>query len=86
MVLTCILGFNIHICIGYHTRGEVISVLSLERRYHVLSRVSAASLECDNLFITYLCLYLELKPDYIFKLFILQVHFKMNSKLLFKIR
>ena len=56
-------------------RGEVISVLSLERRYHILSRVSAAnegqndivtraiklilpSLECDNLFITYLCLYI----------------------------
>ena len=31
------------ICIGYHTRGEVISVLSLERRYHILSRVSAAN-------------------------------------------
>ena len=35
-------------------------------------------LEYDNLFITYLCLYLEQKPDYIFKLFILRVHFKMN--------
>ena len=84
-------------------RGEVISVLSLERRYHILSRVSVAkegqnmyrnesdklilpSLECDNQFITYLCLYLEQKPDYIFKLFILRVHFKINSKLLFKIR
>ena len=44
------------------------------------------SLECDNLFITYLCLYLEQKPDDIFKLFILRVHFKMNSKLLLKIR
>ena len=32
-----------HICIGYHMRGEVISVLSLERRYHILSRVSAAN-------------------------------------------
>ena len=31
------------ICIGYHMRGEVISVLSLERRYHSLSRVSAAN-------------------------------------------
>ena len=29
--------------IGYHMRGEVISVLSLERRYHILSRVSAAN-------------------------------------------
>ena len=70
-------------------RGEVISVLSLEGRYHILSRVSAAkrgtkydivtraiklilpSLECDNLFITYLCLYQEQKLDYIFTLFIL---------------
>ena len=25
------------ICIGYHMRGEVISVLSLEGRYHILS-------------------------------------------------
>ena len=33
----------IYICIGYHMRGEVISVLSLERRYHILSRVSAAN-------------------------------------------
>ena len=34
----------IYVCIGYHMRGEVISeisVLSLERRYHILSRVSA---------------------------------------------
>ena len=65
-------------------RGEVISVLSLERRYHILSRVSAKydivtraiklilpSLECDNLFIKYFCLYLGQKSDYIFKLFIL---------------
>ena len=76
-------------------RGEVVSVLSLERRYHILSRVSATnegkkyyivtraiklilpSLDCDNLSITYLCLYLEQKQDYIFKLFILRVHFKM---------
>ena len=77
-------------------RGEVIPVLSLERRYHILGtkydivtraiKLILPSLECDNLFITYLCLYLEQKPDYIFKLFILRVHFKMNSKLLFKIR
>ena len=85
-------------------RGEVISVLSLERRYQyfvtgersergtkydIVTRaikLILPSLECDNLFITYLCLYLEQKPDYIFKLFILQVHFKMNSKLLFNIR
>ena len=83
--------------LGYHMRGEVISVLSLERQYHIYDIVAKydivtraiklilPSLECDNLFITYLCLYLEQKPDYIFKLFILRVHFKMNSKLLFKI-
>ena len=68
-------------------RGEVISVLSLEGRYHILSRVSERgtkydivtraiklilpSLECDNLFITYLCLYLGQKSGYIFTLFIL---------------
>ena len=78
-------------------RGEVISDLSLERRYHILSRVHERSergtkhdivtraiklilpsIEYDNLFITYLRLYLQQKPDYIFKLFILRVHFKMN--------
>ena len=84
-----------YVCIGYHMRGEVISVLSLKRRsergtkYDIVTRaikLILPSLECDNLFITYLCLYLEQKPDYIFKLFILRVHFKMNSKLLFKIR
>ena len=31
------------ICFGYHMRGEVISVLSLEGRYHILSRVSTCS-------------------------------------------
>ena len=35
--------FSVLICIGYHMRGEVISVLSLEGRYHILSRVSAAN-------------------------------------------
>ena len=34
---------SLNICIGYHMRGEVISLLSLERRYHILSRVSAAN-------------------------------------------
>ena len=34
----------------------------------------------DISFIAKLCLYLEQKPDYIFKLFTLRVHFKMNSK------
>ena len=31
------------ICIGYHMRGEVISVLLLEGQYHIVSRVSAAN-------------------------------------------
>ena len=51
MFLTWLLSFiiyiyiyiYIYISIGYHMRGEVISVLSLERRYHILSRVSAAN-------------------------------------------
>ena len=58
-------------------------------KYDIVTRaikLILPSLECDNLFITYLCLHLEQKPDYIFKLFILQIHFKMNSQLLFKIR
>ena len=75
-------------------RGEVISVLSLVRRYHILKydivtraiKLISPRLSYDNLFITYLCLYLEQKLDYILKSFILRVHFKMNSKLLFKIR
>ena len=68
------------VCIGYHRRGEVVSV------FLVTIKLILPSLECDKLFITYLCLYLEQRPDYTFKLFILRVHFKMNSKLLFKIR
>ena len=58
-------------------------------KYDIVTRaikLILPSLECDNLFITYLCLYLEQKPDYTFKLFILRVHFKVNSKLLFRIR
>ena len=40
--------------IGYHMRGEVISVLSLERRYHILSRVSAAHLSSHMITYTYM--------------------------------
>ena len=64
------------------------SLRSLVTKYDIVTRaikLILPSLECDNLFITYLCLYLEQKPDYIFQLFILREHFKMNSKL-FKIR
>ena len=68
-----------------------MSVLSIDRRYQYdmvtrAIKLILPSLECDNLFITYLFLYLEQKPDYIVKLFILRVHFKMNLKLLLKIR
>ena len=52
-------------------------------KYDIVTRaikLILPSLEYDNLFITYLCLYLKQKPDYIFKLFTLRVHFKMNSK------
>ena len=59
------------------------SLRSLVTKYDIVSRaikLILPSLEYDNLFITYLCLYLEQKPDYIFKLFTLRVHFKMNSK------
>ena len=43
-------------------------------KYDIVTRaikLILPSLECDNLFITYLCLYLGQKSDYIFKLFIL---------------
>ena len=59
------------------------SLRSLVTKYDIVSRaikLILPSLEYDNLFIAYLCLYLEQKPDYIFKLFTLRVHFKMNSK------
>ena len=58
-------------------------------KYDIVTRaikLILPSLECDNLFITYLCLYLGQKSDYIFTLFILRVHFGMNPKLLFKVR
>ena len=43
-------------------------------KYDIVTRaikLILSSPECDNLFITYLCLYLEQKSDYTFKLFIL---------------
>ena len=58
-------------------------------KYEIVSRaikLISPRLSYANLFITYLCLYLEQKSDYIFKLFILWVHFGMKAKLLFKIR
>ena len=61
------------------------SLRSLVTKYDIVTRaikLILPGLECDNLFIAYLCLYLEQKPDYIYKLFILE----MNSKLLLKIR
>ena len=86
--------------LSYERRGD-ISFIAREISYFVTSERSERgtkydivtraiklilpSLECDNLFITYLCLYLEQKSDYIFKLFTLWVHFGMNAKLLFKI-
>ena len=53
---------------------------NIQSKYDIVRAIKLIlpSLECDNLFITYLCLYLEQKPDYIFKIFILRVHFKMN--------
>ena len=49
-------------------------------------KLTSPRLSYDNLFITYLFPYSEQKSDYIFKLFILWVHFRMNAKLLLKIR
>ena len=80
--------------ISFIARETISDFVTSERsergtKYDIVTRaikLILPSLECDNLFITYLCLYLEQKPGYIFILFILRVHFKMNSKLLFKIR
>ena len=46
--------------LSYERRGD-ISFIARETIKLILP-----SLEYDNLFITYLCLYLEQKPDYIF--------------------
>ena len=58
-----------YVSIGYHMSGEVILVLSLEGQYHncrardncdIVTRVIqliSLSQSCDNLLITYLCLY-----------------------------
>ena len=39
------LNKDTNICTGYYMRGEVVLVLSLEGRYHIVSRVSAAKKE-----------------------------------------
>ena len=80
--------------ISFIARGTISYFVTSERsergtKYDIVTRaikLILPSLECDNLFITYLCFYLGQKSDYIFTLFILSVHFGMNAKLLFKIR
>ena len=80
--------------ISFIARGTISYFVTSERsergtKYDIVTRaikLILPSLEYDNLFITYLCLYLRQKSDYIFTLFILWVHFGMNAKLLFKIR
>ena len=76
--------------LSYERRGDIsfiaretISYFASERgtKHDIVTRaikLILPILKYDNLFITYLCLYLEQKPDYIFKLFILRVHLKMN--------
>ena len=64
--------------ISFIARGTISYFVTSERsergtKYDIVTRaikLILPSLECDNLFITYLCLYLEQKQDYIFKLFI----------------
>ena len=61
--------------ISFIARGTISYFVMSERsergtKYDIVTRaikLILPSLECDNLFITYLCLYLERKPDYIFK-------------------
>ena len=65
--------------ISFIARGTISyfvprSLRSLVTKYDIVPRaikLILPSLECDNLFITYLCLYLGQKSDYIFTLFIL---------------
>ena len=73
--------------LSYERRGDISFIARGTISYFVTSELSdrgtkydivtraikliLPSLECDNLFITYLCLYLGQKSDYIFTLFIL---------------
>ena len=64
-------------CIDYHMRGEVISVLSLERRYHILSRVSGAkflrklrTIILCHVFSLYYCIFLLLSLCRFFAIFV----------------
>ena len=66
--------------ISFIARGTISYFVTSERsergtKYDIVTRaikLILPSLECDNLFITYLCLYLGQKSDYIFTLFILE--------------
>ena len=98
---------SVYMSLSTHMRGQVmISVLSLDGRYRILSRVSEASegqnmndivtraiklilpsLECDNLFITYLCLYqnysgAKIKLYFLIIKNLISFHFRMNAKAL----
>ena len=76
--------------ISFIARGTISYFVTSERsergtKYDIVTRairLILPSLEWDNLFITYLCLYLGQKSDYIFTLFILWVHFGMNAKII----
>ena len=65
--------------ISFIARGTISYFVTSERsergtKYDIVTRaikLILPSLECDNPFITYLCLYLGQKSDYIFTLFIL---------------
>ena len=65
--------------ISFIARGTISYFVTSERsergtKYEIVTRaikLILPSLECDNLFITYLCLYLGQKSDYIFTLFVL---------------
>ena len=64
---------------SFIARGTISYFVTSERserrtKYDIVTRAIKLifpSLECDDLFITYLCLYLGQKSDYIFTLFIL---------------
>ena len=74
--------------ISFIARGTISYFVTSERserwtKYDIVTRaikLILPSLECDNLFITYLCLYLGQKSDYIFTLCIYTLSTFRNAK------
>ena len=73
------LSYEGRVDISFIARGTISYFFTSERsergtRYDIVTKaikLILPSLECDNLFIAFLCLYLVRKSDYIFKLLII---------------